>query len=115
MALLSVRALHNVLIPAQREWERWMATGPLPWGEPWSRARELPSSWGSRTLHPQRCLFQGVPAAPPVTPFVEWGKGTWAVPLAVSIVLAKLRLCRPLGLFSTCRLKAMTPDESREP
>ena len=40
--------------------------------------------------------------------------GTGAVPLAVSIVLAKLRLCRPLGLFSTCRLKAMIPDERAE-
>lgn len=40
--------------------------------------------------------------------------GTPAVPLAVSIVLAKLRLCRPLGLFSTCRLKAMIPDERAE-
>lgn len=28
MALLSVRALHNVLTPAQREWERWMLQAP---------------------------------------------------------------------------------------
>lgn len=28
---------------------------PLHWGEPRSRARELPSGWGSRTSHPWRC------------------------------------------------------------
>lgn len=50
MALLSVRALHNVLIPARREWERWMAIGSLHWGEPWSRAKELPSSWAAGHL-----------------------------------------------------------------
>lgn len=37
------------------------------------------------------------------------------VPLAASIVLARLRLCRPLGLFSKYRLKAITPGESRSP
>lgn len=39
-------------------------------------------------LGPERCCAQ-----PP--------DSTQAVPLAVSIVLAKLRLCSPLGLFST--------------
>lgn len=57
--------------------------------------------------------FQGVPE-PLHHSFCEWGKGIWALPLAVSIVLAKLRLCRPLELFSMCRLKAVTPDEGSE-
>lgn len=50
---------------------------------------------------------QGVPR-PPQEPSLD-------VPLAASIVLARLRLCRPLGLFSKYRLKAITPGESRSP
>lgn len=89
-----------------------MATGSLHWD---SQGAEQGTSLqlGQQDIASMEVPSPGCACSPSITP-VEWGKSIWALPLAVNIVLAKLRLCRPLGLFSTCRLKAETPDGSRE-
>lgn len=78
---------------------------------------------GQQDIASLKVPFPGCPCSPSATPLVPaWPRappcpapsGTQAVPLAVSAVRAKLRLCRPLGLFSTCWLKALIPGEGAE-
>lgn len=131
MALLSARALHNVLIPAPGKGERRMdARGsPAPGRATEQRKGRFPTAGaaGHRILEDALSGVALQPLSQPIGASLSpgttvpslpmapgQGAGCQAVPLALSIVLAKLRLCRPLGFFSMSRLKATIPDERVE-
>lgn len=69
MALLSVRALHNVLSPARGEGERWMPVGPLQQGEPRTRGRGAFLQLGQRDIASLKVPFPGCPCSPSSHPF----------------------------------------------
>lgn len=106
--------------------KRWIPMGPLHWGQLWSRGRSTLLQLGQQNIPSVKMVFPGCPCSSSSHPFgislslkhhhAQPPNCDWlgAVPLAVSMVLARLRLCRPLGHFSTCRLKATIPDERAE-